>query len=206
MNVPIVTRIDRETGLYHWSDGAKLPSVTHILKSVDPHIGEWAREEHLTRGRIVHKVCALLAGGYDGSGLDLASVDPQYHDYGHGWMSFLCESGFQPLRIEAPVRSKQGYSGIPDCIGTFPGRRGPILTILDMKTSQIPEDWWAIQLAAYRQADEETFGAHIEERRSLILRPAGTYTLLPAWRNTSDWSQWLSILNTYRWLQRKEAT
>ena len=196
--------IRRDLGVYRWPDGMVLPSVTHILGTVDSRIGQYASDVHLARGRIVHKATALLDGWGDGSGLDWSTLDPAFHGYVHAWERFTRESGFKPLRVERAVRSiRYGFCGTPDRVGWFPQRRGDVLMLVDLKTSQSVEAWWALQTAAYAVADSETFGQKIAARQSVILRPNGRYDLPPSWSSPSDWPLFLSFLNVFRYLARK---
>ncbi len=197
-------QIDRKAGQYSWPDGIVLPSVTHILATVYPQISRYTSEEHLARGRIVHRATALVDGWNGAPGVNWSTVDPAFHGYVHGWERFKGESGLKPLRIERPVRSvRYGFCGTPDRVGWLPQKRGDVLTILDIKTSQAAEAWWALQLAAYMVADEATFGQRIQLRQSVILRPDGRYTLPPAWTSPSDWPMFLAFLYVYRFLSKK---
>jgi len=181
-----------------------LPSVTHILGTVDHRIGQYASDVHLARGRIVHKATALLDGWNSAPGLDWSTLDQAFHGYAHAWERFKRESGFKPLRIERPVRSvRYGYCGTPDRVGWLPQKRGDVLTLVDIKTSQAVEGWWAFQVAAYAVADEAMFGQRIRLRQSVILRPTGRYDLPPAWGSPSDWPIFLSFLNVFRVLTRR---
>jgi len=108
-----------EGHLYH-HEGARLPSVTGILKDegfVDTtFFNDHARE----RGSLVH-----LATHLDDIGeLDESSIDPVIAPYLEAWRRFRRESGFVIEISEKPMRSSiYGYAGTPDSIGYFPKKR-----------------------------------------------------------------------------------
>jgi hypothetical protein len=106
-----------EEGHIYTLDGARLPSVTGILKAEgfidDSFYDEYSRQ----RGSLVH-----LATHYDDLGeLDEDSLDPVIAPYCEAWRRFKRESGFVVDQSEKPMASKTyRFAGKPDAIGCFP--------------------------------------------------------------------------------------
>lgn len=131
-----------ETEHKYFFDGVEIPSVTTILKDegfIDPtYYDEYSR----TRGKYVHKACAL----WDRNVLDLETLDPIIKSYLGGWTAFLKDSKFKIIDIEKRIEplGGLGFAGTPDRIGWLNGD----LAVIDIKTGK-PEQWTALQLAGY---------------------------------------------------------
>lgn len=165
-------------------------------------------EEALFRGRYVHKACALLDGGLDGSGLDWDSVLPEYRPRLGAWDYFKDLSGFEPVAIELFVWShERRFAGRLDRICRLPKLKAPLsdpkgLWVLDLKTS---EEAWAgegAQTAAYEFAYREVTGYRGKMRRLSVHLHANGKPSMEEWKDPADLSTFLAAHHVIHWWRR----
>lgn len=170
----------------YWLDGARVPSVTQVLKDsglirldgIPPFILEAA----LKRGSTCHQ----LIHYYNENDLDWSSVDVAYRGYIDGWVSFREQHRVMPLLCEHRVASpRHRVAGTIDLLCEIDNEGW----LLDFKTGN-PEDVAAdLQTAAYvglstewRVVDEQLSDAFSRfsrwRRASVRLRKDGSFRLI----------------------------
>lgn len=204
---------DDSTGLYTFQENGSdriVPSVSSVLaplvdySGVPPEKLEWAQE----RGKAVHKATEL----YDLGTLDHTSIHPLIQRFLGSWLQFRRDTGFEPLFIEAFVRSKLGYAGRLDRIGYLPiGPRWPEChLVLDIKTGAELPISLGPQVAAYREAAIETYRDHqLWEPKLPLLRGVVTFDEERDYdfrflEDPMDWEIFKSCLNIYHYKRRKK--
>src|SRR5258708_2729642 len=172
--------------------GRVVASVTTVLRPidnfdrVDPELLERARRF----GSHVHQATDLFDRGI----LDEDELDPGLVPHLNGYKLFLSETGFQVTHSEQQVYNpRQRYAGTLDRQGNW--KRTSWL--LDLKSGAVPRSV-GLQTEGYRQSlpPEE------RPRRRLCLQLLPNNYKLIACDETSDWSFFVSFLNTYRFLNR----
>lgn len=160
----------RDTSKY-FIDGIRWPSVTECLK-----IAGWIRfdgvhpgalEAACFRGSWVHEATVLM----DEGDLDWAAVPAEFLPYCRAYETFRNDIELTIVKREEPLRCDAfRYVGTPDLECILNG--GAEIDTIDLKTSEQPAPWWALQ----------TFGYHFARgnkgrRFSLRLRADGNYRL-----------------------------
>jgi len=178
------TPLNRESvdGKRHYClpDGSKVPSVTTILDRTKPQekrdalanwkkrVGEQKAQEIVTeaanRGTRMHAYLEqyVLSG-------DMKPLPP--NPFGHASWFMAAEVILKGLAnvdefwgVEVPLYYSGLYAGTTDCLGVWKGRPA----ILDFKQSNKPKkrEWiedYFLQLAAYAQAHNHTYGTNIRD-------------------------------------------
>lgn len=164
----------------YWCEGAKLPSVTEIIKAaglgvdydrVPPAILEEAR----MRGQAVHVAIDLLHQ----DDLDESSIDPRIRPRVDAYRRFLDETGFVAVETERHLSCPlYRYAGSPDAFGEI----GATRIVPDWKTVSVMNlAPVALQVAGYRLLIAREYPAwRTAKGYGLQLRADGTYRLRDA--------------------------
>lgn len=165
-----VPEFDAETHTYR-VDGRIVPSVTTALGSLTHYL--YSRipadvlEPAIARGNAVHKATELDDYGI----LDWSRLDPAAWPYVEAWQRFKSESGIEILQIEQRVyHPTLRFAGTFDRLARMPDGK---LAVVEIKTAQKHEGWWAWQLAGYQLAYNHNVAAPIRRRLSVQLKPDG---------------------------------
>lgn len=195
-------QLDQATHTYTF-DGLVLPSVTQLTSALVDYgrISQGVLDAAADRGRAVHLACHL----YDMNDLDESSVDEAVRPYLDAWIRFRAETGFvlahngSELQLHHP---KLLYAGTLDKFGTLASMN----TLIDLKATVAILPAVKVQTAAYAELLNQSFGpGYVQDRRSLQLRPDGTYRLSPAYRDPNDFRTFLALLTVHNWRQRHAA-
>jgi len=176
--------------------GCDYPHVTDIIGAVFPIGGDPAMLEYAgARGTAIHHACALLAGGGDGTGLAMETLDPQHVPYVEAYRRYLADSGVIVSRTEVHVISERyQFQGTLDVLENVPTR-----ALTDIKTGQ-PRATTALQTAAYEAAWREQSGERtIRKRKAVYLQPTGRYKV-EGYKSVRDFIRFLACLELYHWL------
>ena len=173
-------------------DGQIVPSVTQVLALAAitdvSGIPLYYLERAAAIGTAVHQACEFL----DQDDLELDSLDESIVGYVLGYQRFREEHEFVPEAIERRgVATSCGlrFGYCVDRIGTMDGKR----VLLDIKTSSKRQPSWAIQTAAYADAEQ-----HEGERLVVHVAKDGTYKLI-RYDQDADFSIWLAALHVAHW-------
>jgi len=172
-------------------EGRIVPSVTQVLSLAG--IDELANVPRrcLARaaelGTAVHQACEFL----DQDDLDLDSLDPEIVGYVLAWQRFKQEHDFAPVVIERRgiAVGDRNYGFCLDRIGVI----GEHELLVEIKTGTKPMPSWAIQTAAYAEA-EEFDGA----RLTVHVAADGSYNLIPH-PDPNDFKVWHHALEVAWW-------
>ena len=200
--------IDRDAGVYRFvRDGKRVayPSVSAALQHVQGAM--WATEEDLIRGRLIHRACALLIGGGDGSGLHLPSVSREILGEVTACRNFVDKTGFRAALVERPVACHEHrYCGTPDAAGEFDPKKvaGSPYAVVDWKTgSKTAAD--PLQLAAYRHALRESGLLWPAVRRvTVYLKEDGDFST-EEWQGSWDFRDFLTCLQFHNLTLRQKG-
>jgi hypothetical protein len=135
---------DEATHIYRVNGEVKR-SVTQILKDVGIINYDGVPDYYRDRGTAIHRGCELLAQGY----LDWSTVHEDY---------LPCLKRFEVFMKDYEYVSSEQvlYCPTMDYCGTFDllvrDKKSGDISIVDIKTSKTPADWWGLQLAAYAYA------------------------------------------------------
>jgi hypothetical protein len=191
------TRVTRDADHRYWLDGRELFGVTRVLELTGisdfsaPHFTAFVRD------RGAHVAAAIH---FDNQGdLDLETLDPQLVPYVEAHRAFLRESGAVVEHTEQMVCDEAyGYAGTLDEILLIQRDGRTKRTLIDIKLGLY--DSVEIQLAAYARAARDLYAQPvILERRALILKPDGDYTLTPPFVGLTDEQTFLSALRVCAW-------
>lgn len=195
-------------------DGARVPSVTEVLKlcglvdysGIDPEVLERAR----ARGEEVHQWIELIEAGEAAT-----PTDPEVAGRVEAYRAFRESEAFEVYLSERPlVDPVYRYAGTPDLVGRMTKRDRP--AVIDIKPPWDPESWWDLQVAGYALLIEEgathtdlapLFGdpdsgaarARPLDRFVLQLRGDGTYRLNPPRDPRRDTLDFLAALRVAHW-------
>jgi len=175
------------------------PHVTDIIGAVFPIGGDPAMLEFAgERGTAIHHACALLAGGGDGSGLAMETLNPTHVPYVEAYRRYLADTGLIVCRTEVHVISERyHFQGTLDVLSNVPMR-----AIADLKSGQ-PRAITALQLAAYEAAWREQSGERTMRKRFAVhLQPTGRYTV-QQYADSRDFTRFLACLELFNWLRKK---
>jgi ATP-dependent exoDNAse (exonuclease V) beta subunit len=187
--------VDFDKAAHRYSlSGRSIPSVTQILGSytdlsrVSPDVLKRAQEF----GTAVHTMTEL----HDLNRLDESSLDPALRPYLDAWIQFRGITGFCPLVVEERLYCKKhGFeiAGTLDRVGDLRGE----LVLIDIKSGSSVFPTTALQTAAYAEAYRSTTGSRIRRRFACRL-DAGSFELIE-FKDRSDWSTFLSMLQIHNW-------
>jgi hypothetical protein len=174
-------------------DGVVFPSVTQIIKPVQPFIPKALLEAGGARGMKVHEACEFIDAGFDDD------VDPEVRGYADGYKRFLADSGAKVLRSEFRVANPApGYAGTIDRVIQW----GDDTIVLDLKSGEM-HPWMRLQLAAYAYAywtmtSGDTKVA-LPKCMALQLFEDGTYRAHEYRDPKGDFFVFLGLARFYRW-------
>jgi len=169
---------------YRW-DGKVVDSVTQILQAEGFVDTTWYDDYSRTRGKYVHKACALWDRGKLDAGPE--ALDPVIIPYLAAWTAFLKDSKFKIIAIEEPLCGFT-FAGTPDRIGFI----GNEEVILDIKTGK-PEAWTALQLAGY-----EVLRGRSVKRMAVQLTVEGKYKTY-FYNDRTDRQIFMAALAVHNW-------
>lgn len=189
---------DQENHIYRLDDKI-IPSYSQIAKDLGLIDYSRVRQEDLDWkakvGKAVHTAIFLHNTGE----LDMDSLDPVVNSYFKSWLMFV--ELYKPTILtqysEKPICSvKWRYGVTPDIIAEI-----KYLTDLEIKTVTSMNPVTALQTEAQTIAIEETYKLKIKQRWGLQLIP-NAMPKLEVYTDTSDFSAWLSCVNTWHLKER----
>lgn len=159
---------DPELHAYTYN-GARVPSVTGVLRDAALVDYSWCTEFAMWRGSSVHEAIHVELS----VGLDWSSVPEVFHPYICAARQYIDDNEAEIVECERRVVSATYlYAGTLDAILRLPNGR---LRLIDWKTGPFVRAI-ALQLAGYANAYFEETRTHVQERESVHLRPDGSYT------------------------------
>jgi hypothetical protein len=170
------------------------PSVTQILK---PFINtDWFTQEHADRGTIVHDYChQYLAGEWF-----MPALPPEYQGYFDSFRRWADQAIDDVILAETRlIDPVYGFCGQPDFIGRIYGDPAPVL--LDWKTSQAYQRWFALQGAAYRLLAKTDKKIETTRAGSVRLKADGSGALVD-WETPGALNVFLGILNAHHYFKK----
>ncbi|NIQ92421.1 MAG: hypothetical protein GWN93_26950 [Deltaproteobacteria bacterium] len=186
--------------------GVVVPGVTDVMKTAGLIDGWFYDEFSLKRGQAVHRATEL----HDKGVLKSSSIHPVVEPFYRAYTSFLGDTGFRPLIIEAwGIDHVYRFGGMVDRVGLLNGD----VALIDIKTGGLP--WWtAVQTSAYERLlvnnyfkcnypEEIIANAKTFKRYGLQLRNNGRYSLTH-YSDPENWLDFVAALRLYRHLKRKE--
>ncbi len=191
MNAAVLS-FDDMRHIYRLGD-RQLPSVTQALSVIESfdHVPPAVLERARIFGRYVHLAVDLFNRG----DLKETSLDPQLAPRLAQYKKFLFESKFAVTHTEQRVYSASlGFAGTLDIRGLLYG--WPCL--IDLKSGAVPRSVGP-QTAAYRECCEDK-----PPKRFALQLADDRYRLIPC-REPSDFSNFLSALNVYRFQRRNNV-
>lgn len=154
-------------------DGKPISGLTSILQAEGYIKNGFYTDEGRERGRAVHLGCE----DYDRGGSDWLRLPADQIPYVEAWVKYCEDLRFKPIHIEEPMHSHiHQFATTPDVVGHDKDSEH---MIVDRK-SGVSEPWHPIQTAGQSLAYGESHGIAIlyHRRRSVILKPNGTYKLI----------------------------
>ena len=172
-----------------YENNTGLPSVTEII---GPYIDKtWFTPEHCQRGSEVHAACAAYL-----QGLYVPKSNwPLYFESFKRWADKAID---KVISVERRLIDTQfGFCGKYDLIATLKGDDTP--TLIDFKTSQARQNWWQIQLSAYRFLAEKW---DIQRCLSVRIKKDGSGCIVDEHAETNKaFNVFLGMLNTYKFFK-----
>ena len=206
---PLVT-LDEQSHIYTHVLGHQVPSVTSILRTVDPwrsmfdRVAPDALEYARNRGTQVHRATHYL----DEGDLDEASVDPAIVPYVRAWEQFKTEKRFIPLLMETLVyHPTYGYAGTFDRIGTADCGREYAPVLCDIKTgdASMAGPQLAAYLEAWRAMQGDAFPMAVPQHRwSVRLHDTGRYTITEH-KSREDFRVFQAALTLYNYTRSQAS-
>jgi hypothetical protein len=175
--------------MYNNSTG--LPSVTDILS---PYINtDWFTEECCIRGSAAHAAAAAHL-----QGLYAPPLQPDWQLYVESFKKWADLAIDKVIVVEQRfVNKKLGYCGQPDLVAVLKGEKYPVL--IDWKTGQAHQKFWALQITAYRTLLEHN-GIETYKGLSVRLKKDGSGCLATQHGNNTsghEWNVFVGLLNSY---------
>lgn len=196
INAGRLIEFDSAAHTYTWvQSGARkrLPSVTQALSIIS---GYWFVDRKiLEAARIFGQHVHLATHYFDRGVLVERTLDPELRFYLDQYKQFLFDTKFQIIESEQIVdHPRLGYAGQLDKGGLW--KRSTYL--LDLKSGCVPRTVGP-QTAAYQAARGENGD---RPRRRLCLQLARDRYKIIACEDRSDFDQFMSALNNYRFIHR----
>ena len=207
-------------GGYYWVDGVPHVSVTNVLKVIDkPALRHWfGKEVYLamvldpsldqktaltapyatsdkakTRGTLVHSVIEA----YKTTGEKIETVPEKYRGYVNAFYSYVKDNKLEILEVEKTVyNEKYGYAGTRDMKARINERKKP--WILDFKTGKDIYQETALQLSAYKHADDEDCRLGV-----VLLKEDGKYKFQEM---EDEFEAFLACKTLWEWQNREKHT
>jgi hypothetical protein len=176
-------------------NGARVPSVTEVLKPIQTLGGsEEVREHKRQLGKAVDKAIEL----HEQDDLDVDSLDPEAVPFFEGWLKFKADTGFHGVLMQPVVWStKLRCAGKPDLLGNR-GHTREIDELIDVKCVWTIDAATAIQTAGYTLLGSHSHGWKIKRRGSVQLLRDGTYRYHP-YTNPADQHVFTALLSIHAW-------
>lgn len=183
----------------YWIGKRRFDSVTQILTEL--HLANDYKDVpafYAERGTAVHKAVEFVDKGT----LDESKLDPAIAGYVKGYQRFVDESKYKPEFCEVSLHHDQlGFAGTVDKLGFLNGKFG----VIDIKTSRSVDPAIEPQMCAYAVLwNEHHPEMPVEFKYGLQLKDDGTYALITKYSDTSI-DLWLSVMDVYRWKQKRRA-
>lgn len=169
--------------------GIIVPSVSHILRANGLQGNFRHNETKITNGTAIHKALELHNLGK----LDYQSLDNRLKKCIDLWEKFRKALGLEVLAVEERVNMGVLYAGTIDTVCKAVKSK----VIIDYK-SGVPQDWAALQTAAYAMAyDPKNYADY--ERYCLQLHWDMDTVKYKPHKDKNDFQTFLSMANTYHW-------
>lgn len=187
-------------------DGAVIPGCTSVLKSLGCYAGlEYVSPEdlewHGERGHAIARAVELSVRGT----LDKRTLDKTVRPYTIGWERAQKELGITALTlngapfVEVPLcHPVMKYGVTPDVVAEVTAFKDSGVVEIKATANQSPTT--AIQTAAQLVAVRTVMPEIGRLRAELLLLPKEPYYKFRVFDDRMDEVTWLSMLNTYRWL------
>lgn len=174
-----------------YSNDTGLPSVTQIIK---PYINtDWFTEEHSERGSIIHDCCHLYLQGE----WLLPELPLHYQGYFDSFRRWADKTIDKIILLEKRLKDDTlRFCGQPDFIGTLKGSEKIVL--LDWKTSQQYQKWFAVQGAAYRHLSRVDAKIETDASASVRLKQDGSGCLVN-YPEKDQFNIFLGLLNSHHY-------
>lgn len=170
--------------------GIITPSVSQILKANGLMDNFRHNENSLRIGTAIHKALEL----HDKGTLDYSKLDPRLKKCIKLWEDFKKQMGLVVTGIEKKVCVGQIYAGTIDRIAT--DNRN--IAIIDYKSGN-PQDWAALQTAAYAMAYNPTGNYKDWERYCLKIHWDLDRAIYKPYKDKNDFQNFMSMANAYHW-------
>lgn len=172
------------------------PSVTQIIK---PYIcTDFFTDETADRGTAVHAACIAHI-----QGLFVPPLPLDHQPYFESFKRWCGNTDKILLAEERLIDTVLKFTGKPDLIITHKATSGNIL--IDIKTSQSEDKWWAIQNAAYRYlATKRPEPIPTHRGMSLRLKNDGTGCLVTEYPKDyrGHFNIFLGLLNAFNYFNK----
>jgi len=164
-------------------NGVIWPSVTQLLREFG--IVDYSGVPH---DRLEHKRKIGVRVGIATTMIDNGNLDedhfkkhfPECVPYTEGYRKFRTIENFTPVRKETRYFSKKWkFHGAPDEQGIHSTKKGNRYVIIDYKCTWKMYESTGPQTAAYKLLVKEALGIDVHDRYGLLLKPSGTYDLIP---------------------------
>ncbi len=192
-------KFDAESHTY-WLDGARIPSVTQVLKVLTgdqfASVPKDVLANAVALGTAVH--CAIELD--IDKELDDASLHDTVRPYLDMWRNWCAVTGFEPDLSEQQVYSRRlRFAGTVDVIGRF---KNGDKAIIDIKRCALMPPSVGPQTAGYALAYSESFDCDKPHRFALQFPKNAKHPKLEQFQGFSDERSFLAALTVYQWKER----
>lgn len=194
-------KFDPESHTY-WLDGARIPSVTQVLKVLTGDQFADVPKDVLANaaalGTAVHRAIELDIN----KELDEESLHGTVRPYLDMWREWCAMTGFEPELSEQQVYSRRlRFAGTVDVIGKFRNRDK---AIIDIKRCALMPPSVGPQTAGYAVAFSECFGCEKPHRYALQFPKNAKHPRLEQFQGFNDERTFLAALTVHQWKQRND--
>jgi hypothetical protein len=124
-----------------YENNTGLPSISDIINPFEDT--RWFKEEHSTRGNVVHGwVCADLMGMFT------PDIPEAYSGYIKSYLEFKPHI-VNVVFVERRLTSERGFCGKPDIVALLDDTYDNQITVLDWKTSAAAYITWQARIGGY---------------------------------------------------------
>lgn len=192
-------KFDAESHTY-WLDGARIPSVTQVLKVLTGDQFADVPKDVLANaaaiGTAVHRAIELDIN----KELDEESLHGTVRPYLDMWREWCAMTGFEPELSEQQVYSRRlRFAGTVDVIGRFKNGRA---AIIDIKRCALMPPSVGPQTAGYAVAFSECFGCEKPLRYALQLPKNAKHPRLEQFQGFNDERTFIAALTVHQWRQQ----